>query len=272
MIGFLDSLAAKLGCTMLCADLTLKMALIVFAGVFVGSFMDSIAGGGGIVTLPTYLLAGLPAHIALGTNKLSAGIGSSVAVLRYTRSGYVRFSLALPGAVLALFGSYLGTKLQLMLPEKYLQYVLLFVLPVVAFVVLKQRSLPEAAREIGHKKQLCVVLLSALVVGAYDGFYGPGTGTFLLLIFCKLGKMDVRTANGNVKLINFASNVGSLFTSLLSGKVFLILGLIGASASMLGNYIGSGLAIKNGSKIVRPVVLAVLILLTVKVVSGMAGG
>ena len=272
MINFLDSLAAKLGCTMFCADLTLKTVLIVFAGVLLGSFMDSIAGGGGIITLPTYLLSGLPAHIALGTNKLSAGIGSSVAVLRYVRSGYVRWYLALPGAVLAIVGSALGTKLQLMLPEKYLQYVLLLVLPVVAFVVLKQRSLPETAGEICRKKQILIVSLSALVIGAYDGFYGPGTGTFLLLIFCKLGKMDVRTANGNTKVINFSSNVGALFTSLLSGKVFLALGLIGAAASMLGNYIGSGLAIKNGSKIVRPVVVTVLILLAVKVVSGLAGG
>ena len=104
------------------------------------------------------------------------------------------------------------------------------------------------------------------VVGAYDGFYGPGTGTFLLLIYCNLAKMDVRTAGGNVKLVNLSSNIGAFVTSLRSGQVFLVLGLIGAVTSIAGHYVGSGLAIKNGSKIVRPTVVIVLILLAVKVV------
>ena len=267
----LDALSAKLGCEMLCSDLTLKMALIVLGMVFLGSFMDSIAGGGGIITVPAYLLAGLPAHIALGTNKMSAGIGSFASVLRYIKSGYVMWKLALPAAVFALLGSACGTRLQLMLPETYIQYLLLIVLPIVAFVVLRQRSLPEERGEMEYKKRLLISCASALVIGTYDGFYGPGTGTFLLLIFCRLAKLDVRTANGNTKIINFSSNIGSLFTSLMNGKVFLILGLIGAAASITGNFIGSGLAIKGGSKIVKPTVIAVLILLAIKIISEMVG-
>ena len=88
-----------------------------------------------------------------------------------------------------------------------------------------------------------------------------------MLIYCGLAKMDLRTASGNVKLVNLASNIGALATSLMSGKVFLVLGLIGALASVAGHYIGSGLAIKNGSKIVRPVILGVLILLAIKVIT-----
>ena len=267
----LDALSVRLGCEMFCGDLTVRTVIIVAVMVFVGSFMDSIAGGGGIITLPAYLIAGLPAHIALGTNKLSAGIGSSAAVIRYIKSGYVKWRLALPAAVLAIVGSHFGTKLQLMLDEKYLQYMLLVVLPVVAFVVLRQRSLPETSGDIAFAKRLAIVCLSALVIGTYDGFYGPGTGTFLLLIFCNIGKMDVRSANGNTKVINFGSNIGALFTSLASGKVFLALGLISACASIAGNIIGSGLAIKNGSRIVRPTVIVVLILLAVKIISGMTG-
>ena len=109
-------------------------------------------------------------------------------------------------------------------------------------------------------------------MGAYDGFYGPGTGTFLLLIYCNLAKMDVRTAGGNVKLVNFASNVGAFVTSLRSGQVFLALGLIGAVTSLLGHFLGAGLAIKNGSKIVKPTVIIVLILLAVKVVQQLVTG
>ena len=245
-------------------DLTLSMVLIVAVGVFLASFMDAIAGGGGIISVPTYLLAGLPMHVALGTNKLSAGLGSLASTGRYIKSGYVDWRLGVPSIVLALVGSHFGTKLQLMIDEVYLQYLLL--------VVLRQRQLPEQRGGIEPKKQMAIVYLASLVVGAYDGFYGPGTGTFLLLIFCNLAKLDVRTAGGNVKLVNLASNIGALVTSLMSGKVFLVLGLIGTVTSFLGHFLGAGLAIKNGSKIVKPAVILVLVLLAAKVIQGLIAG
>lgn len=246
--------------------LTVKMALIAAVGVFLASFMDAIAGGGGIISVPTYLLAGVPMHMALGTNKVSSGIGTAVSTARFIKNGYIDWKLGIPSVALALVGSFVGTSIQLMIDEVYLQYLLLIVLPVVAFVVLRQRQFPEERGEIDRRKQCAIVWLASFVVGAYDGFYGPGTGTFLLLIYCNLAKMDVRTAGGNVKLVNLSSNIGAFVTSLRSGQVFLVLGLIGAVTSIAGHYVGSGLAIKNGSKIVRPTVVIVLILLAVKVV------
>lgn len=253
-------------------DLTVRMVVIVVIGVFLASFMDAIAGGGGIISVPTYLLAGLPMHFALGTNKFSSAIGTAFSTGRYVKSGYVDWKLGVPSIVLALIGAHFGTELQLAIDEIYLQYLLLVVLPVVAFVVLRQRQLPEERGQIEPKKQMAIVYLASLVVGAYDGFYGPGTGTFLLLIFCNLGKLDVRTAGGNVKLVNLASNVGALVTSLMSGKVFLALGLIGTASSILGHFTGAGFAIKNGSKIVRPTIIIVLILLAAKVIQSLITG
>ena len=253
-------------------ELTARMVIIVVVGVFLASFVDGIAGGGGIISVPTYFLAGLPAHLALGTNKLSSGIGTAVSAGRFIRSGYVDWKLGVPSIALALAGAHLGTRLQLALDERYLKWLLLIVLPLVALVVLRQRTLPEEPGEIDGKKQAAIVLGASLIVGAYDGFYGPGTGTFLLLIFCTLGKMDVRTAAGNVKLVNLASNIGAVVTSLMNGKVFVVLGLIGAVFSVAGHYLGAGLAIKDGSRIVRPVVLAVLALLAVKVIAELIGG
>ena len=248
-------------------ELSVRMVLIVVVGVFLASFVDGVAGGGGIISVPTYFLAGLPAHLALGTNKLSSSLGTAVSAGRFVKGGYVDWKLGLPSIALALYGAHLGTRLQLALDERYLKWLLLIVLPLVAFVVLRQRTLPEERGELAPGRRAAVVLGASLVVGAYDGFYGPGTGTFLILIFCQLGKLDLRTASGNVKLVNLASNVGALATSLASGKVFLVLGLIGAVASIAGHYIGSGLAIKDGSKIVRPIILLVLALLAVKVIS-----
>ena len=141
------------------------------------------------------------------------------------------------------------------------------VLPLVAVVVLRQHNFPEERGDIAPGKQMAIVLLASLAIGAYDGFYGPGTGTFLILIFCNLAKLDLRTAAGNVKVVNLASNIGGVTTALVHGKVFVALGLIGAVASVAGHYIGSGLAIKDGSRIVKPAIVVVLILLAIKVIA-----
>ena len=247
-------------------ELSAKMVLIVVAGVFAAAFVDGIAGGGGIISVPSYFLAGLPPHLALGTNKMTSCIGTMVSTGRYIRQGYVDWKLAAPSVLLALTGSYFGTKLQLTVDEVYLKWLLLLILPVVAVVVLRQRSFPEERGEIAAGKQMAIVLLASLVIGTYDGFYGPGTGTFLLLIFCNLAKLDLRTASGNMKVVNLSSNIG-VTTAFLNGKVFVALGLFGALASIAGHYIGSGLAIKDGSRIVRPVILMVLTLLAIKVIT-----
>ena len=247
--------------------LTPRMIVIVVFGVFLASFVDGVAGGGGIISVPVYLLAGLPAHLALGTNKLSSCVGTAVSAVRFIRRGYVDWKLAIPSIALGLLGAHFGTRLQLAVEEQALKWLLLIALPLVALAVLRQKKLPEEPGEIAPGVQRAIVLGASAVVGAYDGFYGPGAGTFMLLIFCRWGKMGLRTAAGNVKLVNLASNVGAVMTSLAGGKVFIVLGLIGACASVAGHFIGSGLAIKDGSKIVRPVILVVLALLAVKVIS-----
>lgn len=244
---------------------------LMCVGVFTASFIDAIGGGGGIISVPVYLFAGLPTHYALGTNKLSSGIGTAASTLRYILSGFVKWDLAAGSIALALLGSHLGTRLQLMVDERYLKYMLLIVLPLVAVVMLKKKQLPEEPGQISKWAQRGIVWGASLVIGAYDGFYGPGTGTFLLLVFCHLAKMDVRTASGNMKLVNFSSNIGAVVTSLMAGKVYIVLGLITAVFSFAGHYFGAGITIKNGSKVVRPVIFTVLILLAVKVIWELAG-
>jgi uncharacterized membrane protein YfcA len=216
-------------------------------------------------------LAGLPVHFALGTNKLSSCIGTVASTVRYIRNGCVDWLLGIPSVALALFGAHIGTKLQLAAEEKYLKLLLLIVLPVIAVILLKKKFLPEQREPMQEWRRRGIVWGSALVIGAYDGFYGPGTGTFLLLLFCYVAKMDVRTASGNVKLVNLSSNIGALATSLVAGKVLVPVGLLAAVFSIAGQYIGAGLALKNGSKIVRPVILVVLVLLATKVVLELLG-
>ena len=162
-------------------DLTLSMVLIVAVGVFLASFMDAIAGGGGIISVPTYLLAGVPMHMALGTNKVSSGIGTAVSTAHFIKNGYIDWKLGIPSVALALVGSFAGTSIQLMIDEVYLQYLLLIVLPVVAFVVLRQPQLPAERRQPGPKAPTASVCVTRTLIAADDGFYGPGSGSYILL-------------------------------------------------------------------------------------------
>ena len=247
------------------------VVLLICFGVFCASFMDAIGGGGGIISLPCYLLAGLPVHFALGTNKLSSCIGTVASTVRYVKNGCVDWILGIPSIGLALVGAHIGTRLQLIVDEKYLKFLLLLVLPVVAVILLKKKTLPDERGAMNEWWRRAIVWSASLVIGAYDGFYGPGTGTFLLLIFCSFAKVDVRTASGNVKLVNLASNIGALATSLAAGKVLIPIGLISAVFATAGQSLGAGLALKNGSKIVRPVIFVVLVLLAGKVVLELFG-
>lgn len=246
---------------------SLGMLLLICGGVFLGAFMDAIAGGGGIITVPSYLigLGNTPIYYALGTNKLSSGVGTVFSTARYIRQGYVDWKLFAPAVVLALVGSSGGTWLQHHTPDTILKYLLLVVLPVMAFLTLRNRQWPDEPGVMDPKLRVIIVMAAALVLGAYDGYYGPGTGTLLMIVLVRLAKLDTRHAAGGVKVINLASNWGSLLTSLQAGYILMGVGLISAVASMLGHYLGAGLAIKNGSKIVRPTVVIVLVLLTLKV-------
>lgn len=249
--------------------IALWVVLLVCVGVFLAGLMDGIAGGGGIISLPTYLMAfhGLPFYYAFGTNKLSSGLGTIFSTVRFIKSGCIRWRLFAPAIAFALVGSSCGTWLQHRTPDAILKYMLLLVLPVVAFLTLRSRKWSDEQVELPWARQAAVVWLSALVIGGYDGYYGPGTGTFLMLALIHFAKLDTRSAAGGVKVINLSSNLGSLFTALAGGYVFFGVGLLAAAASMAGHWMGAGLAIKNGSRIVRPTVVIVLILLTVKVVS-----
>ncbi len=253
----------------------LKELLIICPLVFLAGVVDSIAGGGGLISLPAYLLAGLPPYQAIATNKLSATMGTSASTLRYLKNGYVDWQAALPCMVMAILGANLGARLILLIPQQYIRYLLLATLPVVAVVVLRRKPAPagEAPQStMSRSRQLILAAVLSLVIGVYDGLYGPGTGTFLLMLYTGLCKMSLERASGTVKLVNLSSNATSLILFWTKGQVLVILGLISGGFCLLGHVVGSGMMMKNGSKIVRPVIIAVLVLLFIKVISDMVAG
>lgn len=248
-------------------QVTLNMILIICPLTFLAGFIDSIAGGGGLISLPSYLFIGLPSHAALGTNKLSSSFGTLAATFRYARSGKVHYKSAVSAAVAALAGSYMGAMLALAFDEKILRILLVIVLPVIAvFMFIKNKFGSESRVDsISTRKVVLLSIAAGFVIGAYDGFFGPGTGTFLILVFTGLIGFDLTTASGNAKVVNLASNIAAVATFIANGAVIYAIGIPAAICGVLGNWIGSGMAIRSNSKIIRPVFIGVVALLFAKV-------
>ena len=248
----------------------MEQFLIVCPLVFLAGFVDSIAGGGGLISFPAYLLAGVPVHVILGTSKLSAFPGAIVAAARFAKSGLVQWKLALPCGLIAALGAFAGARIALGVDEAVIRSLMVVVLPVVAFYVLRSKPDPgeEEKAELPFEKLLIPSLAASFVIGAYDGFYGPGTGTFLILVFAGPLKMHMKHSAGISKVVNLAADIGAILTFTASGKVNVALGVAAALFCMAGSYFGSGLVVNNGQKIVRPVILTVLVMLFAKILVG----
>lgn len=251
-------------------ELTLKTYLICCPLVLLGGFVDAIAGGGGLITLPAYLLAGLPAHFAYGTNKFGSSCGTFVAVLQYQRGGCIRWGDA-PLAVAAAFvGSWCGAKLVLFLPERTLQLAMMVLLPCAAVFLLTNKHLGENGepKQLSFTRRQITLLLIGFAIGMYDGFFGPGTGTFYTLGFTLLLGMPLIGASANAKVLNLVSNLAALIAYLAGGKVLYALAIPCAVCSMLGNWLGARMAVHVGAPLIRKMMMLVIALLLLKIAAG----
>ena len=241
--------------------------LIVCPLIFLGGFVDAIAGGGGLISLPAYLIAGLPVHMSIGTNKISSAMGTTVTTVKFWRQGYIRPRLCLLCAVFALAGSAGGANLALLVDDRVFRIILLFVLPLTALYVFKSKSIDTAGKDpLSPGKTTAIACALALVIGVYDGFYGPGTGTFLLLLLTGLAHMSLNDAAGTTKVINLSTNIAALATYLVNGQVLLPLGLAAGLFGIAGNYLGARSFTAKGPKIVKPLIALVLAIFFVRVV------
>lgn len=242
--------------------------LIVLPFIFLAGLIDSIAGGGGLISLPAYVAAGLPIHFALATNKFSSSFGTLFSTANYLKAKVVDLPVALISAGFALLGSWLGTRTVLLISSDFLHYVLLVLIPLIAVLTLVKKDLGHQDRS--HLLKLWIRLLlgslAGLVIGFYDGFFGPGTGTFLILVYAALMHYDFMLANGNTKVVNLASNIAAVVTFLIAGKVFFPLAIPGAICGIAGNIIGSKLVILKGNKLIKPIFVFALLLLLGRIV------
>ena len=225
--------------------ITYPKLIFVCVAVFLAGFVDSIAGGGGVISLPAYMLTGLDPVAAFACNKTTACFGATLAAGRYIKNKTVNWTAAVPTVF---------------------QKIILFVLPFVAVFLIFKRDFGsvDASADIPRNKIIAVSALIGLILGFYDGLVGPGTGTFAILAFTSLLKFDLKTAGGTARVFNWASGFGSMVSFLFAGKVIWGIALITAVCSLAGNYIGSGLAIKKNPAFIRVMLTVVCGLLLVK--------
>ena len=237
-------------------ELTPQILIVVLPLIFLGGFVDSVAGGGGLITLPAYLMAGIPAHLAMGTNKVVNGTGTALASFKYFRGGKVLLRPAIVSGIGALLGAAIGTKIALLINEDILKIMMLVALPCAAILLMLKKDFGKEndapAREYTPQQELTRAALIGLGLGCYDGLIGPGTGTFMIMAFTMALSMDL------------LSNVASAVLFIISGKVWWLLALPAAACNMLGAYCGTRYAMKGGSKRVRGMIFVVLGLLFIK--------
>ena len=231
--------------------LTLSTILICTGAALLGGFIDAIAGGGGLITMPALLLTGVPPHLALGTNKVSSCVGTRVALGNFARS-HLCSGVWPGGAGLFPVGAYAGSILALYVNSEILGKILVGLLPVgMCATLLPKKERECAPRPLEGARFWTLVPLVCLLIGAYDGFFGPGTGSFLILAFHWILRVGLIEASATSKVLNRASNFGAVVAFIWHGKVLWPLALAMTGGSVIGNWLGSRTAIRVGAKAVR---------------------
>lgn len=240
--------------------------ILALAAFFAG-LVDAVVGGGGLIQVPalfSFMPGTVPATL-LGTNKLASIWGTSVAAANYLRVVSLRWSMLLPAAVMAFLFSFGGAILVTHIPPTYLRKALPLILLAIALYTFKKKELGVSHIPLFHgDKEVGMAMLAGALIGFYDGFFGPGTGSFFVFIFVRLFGFDFLRASAVAKLLNVACNAAALLWFGFSGHVIWQLGLAMAVCGVLGSVLGSRMAIKHGSGFVRKMFLLVVVCLIIK--------
>ncbi|WP_135076517.1 TSUP family transporter [Terasakiella sp. SH-1] len=245
--------------------LTIETIALLFSIGLVAGWVDSIAGGGGLIALPALLGVGLNPAQALATNKLQGSFGTFAASVNFIQKGHLQLRDIWPMILLTFIGSACGTLLVQSLDAGVLMDTIPFLLLGVALYFLVQ---PKIGDEDRHQRLHLwgFALLIGFSLGFYDGFFGPGTGSFFTIGFVTLMGFNLIKATAHTKILNFTSNIASLFFFILGGQVVWIIGLIMAMGQTIGAYIGSHMSMKHGAKIIRPLLVLVSLAMTAKLI------
>lgn len=239
--------------------------------LFLAGLIDAISGGGGIIALPSYIMTGMPLSFAYGCNKFQSCIGTSAALYRYAKSGYVDIKAALISAIPAIAGSFISTRIMLLLDDSVKSAII--IVAMIFIITLTLITNKVSVGEDGEVTHIGITVKNSLLLlgigfflGLYDGFFGPGGGTIALMLFSIFFKYDFRTASGNGKVIIVVSNLIALVNYIIEGSILYEIAIPATIANIAGCYLGASLAVKNGKKLVKKFLFAVVIILIVQAI------
>ena len=236
--------------------------MLIFAGLIAG-FIDSIAGGGGLITIPALMLSGLPPIETLGTNKLQGLFGSFSAMIAYARGGHVNIKKQVGQAFMAFLGGIIGALVATLIPIRIFQAFLPILLVIVAIYFALKPNLNDLDRQ-ERIRPIVFALTMAPLVGFYDGIFGPGAGSFYMLAFVSLSGFGILKATAHTKLLNFSSNLGGFLTFAVVGSIDIGIGIAMGIAQFIGAQLGARVAMKTGAKLIKPLLVIVCFILAYK--------
>lgn len=224
---------------------------------FLAGFIDAVAGGGGLISVPALTFTGMPIALVLGTNKLQSSIGTGMAVYKYYRDGLINFKTVYRGLLMGFVGACTGAILANVISNQFMRYIVPFLMLAVFVFNLINKSLgvTEGKKRMG---ELAFFSIFGFIFGLYDAFFGPGVGNFWIIAIVFFLGYTFLNASGYAKVLNLKSNLFSLVIFIWFGKVNYTLGFIMACGQSLGGYIGAKMVILKGSKLVRPFFMAVV--------------
>jgi uncharacterized membrane protein YfcA len=234
-------------------DITIWILIALMAAAFAAGFIDSVAGGGGLILVPSFILAGLPPHVALGQEKIVSTLGTIAAIRNFVKNKCVVWTAVATGIPAGLIGAYVGAEAILYFDPDTIGKIILAMLPIgiVLSFIPKTNQGDNKDVEINKAVILFGVPSAVFVIGFYDGFFGPGTGSFLIIALHYLLKFDLVAASATSKLFNFASNIGALIAFMFAGSVLYVLAIPLVVMNLLGNHVGSSSAMKYGPKLIQ---------------------
>lgn len=243
--------------------------LVIFVVGLVAGFVDAIAGGGGLIMLPGLLFTGLPVGSAIATNKLCGTCGAITSTLKFAHAKQIDWPACKLMALPVIFGAYIGSRSIDRLPSAWAEPTVVVLISAITLLVIFKPSLGKSGRTITHSKPttpktIFSLVLSGTVIGFHDGFFGPGTGIFLVFALLSLLPLDFLKATGSTKLLNLLTNITALTIFAMAGNIDYSRGIAGAVGVAIGSFIGATFAAKKGEKIIKPIFVFVAITLIAK--------
>lgn len=251
----------------------LDCLIYLIPALFVAGFLDGIAGGGGIIALPAYLMTGMPVHSAYACNKLQSGVGTLIAGVEYVKNGYADLKTALIALPFTIAASFLSTRFILNIDEEIINRIIVVCMPIVIIMMILKRKIVSKSikKQQICKKTISLSILSGILIGTYDGLFGPGCGTTAMIVFSVLMNYDLCVGNANGKIIILVSNITAMINYIASGYMIYYIAIPCALVNMAGSFLGAKVVIKNGERVVFPAMLTLITMLALQTIFRIIG-